>query len=316
MLGSVTAHGALHTPVSKSKDRGDHLKKDECERKPALHPGHKEPFSKSSGHVKTNDKITKASAKPQREREKPTTIKKERVKPIIVRGSPAKQKKVTIDLSQSPITKYLSPTKRHPTLLDQPDAKHKRSPHTTNGFISITDASVKHLHVHSLSTPPPIIDLTVSASPIDLCSTPSSSLSNHTSTPKSNGLASLWERFNISTSPSVENSSTGAAMLDLNESEDYIPLEVPMNTTVGSLCGVAGGVTTPVQLHACARRILRMPLEVDGSAVAEMDEPVRNLDTLRRELKLEFEQWNSSPGDDLRELAVQRMVHMQSVSLC
>lgn len=314
MLGCVPASVDSRTPVGKSKNSGDH----EFERKPILHPINKDAFMKSPGiHVKVNDKFsTVASTKPQRAKKIPPNVKKERVRPRLPHGSPSKRNKDIIDLTQSPITKYMSPTKRQPASLDQPETKHKRSPHS-NGFVSITHASTGHLCVRSLS-PPPIIDLTVShdASPIDLCSTSSSSFSSRTSTPKSSGLTSPWNRFSISTSPSAGNSSATDAKLDVHESEDFISLDVPMDTTVGSPCRVAGGMTTPVRLHTCASKVLPMPPEADGGAADEMGEPVLILDTLRRELELRFVQWHSSPEEDLRELAMQRMVCMESVSLC
>lgn len=59
-----------------------------------------------------------------------------------------------------------------------------------------------------------------------------------------------------------------------------------------------------------------MPSDVCGSAAERMDVSVLNLDALKKDLGLEFEQWCNNPEDDLRALAAERLIRMEIVSLC
>ena len=59
-----------------------------------------------------------------------------------------------------------------------------------------------------------------------------------------------------------------------------------------------------------------MPPDVYGSVAEQMDVSVLNLDALKKDLGLEFEQWCNNPEDDLRALAAERLIHMERVSLC
>lgn len=326
MLGATPkAVGDFHAPVSKSRDPSklarDHSRKDEYPKTSSLHARNKQVFLELSDMRTRVKYMPKASTTLQRvKEEQPKTpiMKRETAWPRVYHGSPPKRNKV-VDLTQSPITKYISPTKRNPAPPDQTEKKQLRSPNT-NGFVSITDASTKHFCVRSLASSP-TIDLTVSSgsSPINLCSSSSSSFGSRTSTPKSSGLASPWERFSISTSDistssSAQNSNSDDAKLDLPGSEDFIPLDTPIE--VAQLCQIRRKRTAPVRLYTRANKVVPVPLEMGGSAVDQMDTSVLNLDTFKRELRLESEQWSSTPEEDLRELAAERMGCMERVSHC
>ena len=94
-------------------------------------------------------------------------------------------------------------------------------------------------------------------------------------------------------------------------------MESPGRAKVLSLCQLERVKTTPVRLYARANEVVPTkplaPMEVCGRS-ADMDLSVVNLDALKRKLGLEFEQWCSTPEEDLRALAAERLIRMDTVS--
>ena len=326
MLGaSPSSIRGFNMPVSKGKDASSltrgHLRGNEHQRMSSSHSRSKE-LSLKVSDIRRVKHAPKASTDPQRRKEeqpKTPTVKREKAFHKLPHSSPPKRRKF-VDLTQSPITKYISPIKRQRASSDQAEKKFSMSPRT-NGFVSITDASTRHLCVRSLPSSP-VIDLTGSrdcSSPINLCSSSSSTFGSSTSTPKSSSLTSPWERFSISTSDistssSAQSGNAGESKSDLLECEDFIPLESPTNAKVASLFHLGRVRTAPVRLYTKANKVMPCRQEVSGAA-DQMDVSVPNLDGWKCALRFKVEQ-SCCSSEDLKELAAKRMVRVERVSSC